>query len=563
MSEQGFLQAPPALANTYDTDRALRMQLERLLPAETRAAIEPELRALGERAAGEMLALAHEAERDTPSLITYDAWGRRIDQLVVSPAWQRLVRIAAEVGTIAAAYERKSGPYSRIHQLALIHLYSPSSATASCPMAMTDGAARTMETTAAGLPFAERALAHLTSRDPNTAWTAGQWMTEKEGGSDVGRTSTVARQDGGGQWRLYGTKFFTSATTAECALTLARPEGASAGSRGLSLFYLEPWRADGTLNHIRVRRLKDKLGTRALPTAELELDGALAYPIGDIGSGGVRNIATVLNLTRYWNAANAVAGMRRAIALAIDYAHRRESFGAPIIEHPLHAETLAGLQVEYEGGLAMVLRLAELIGRSETGVASERDEGVLRLLTPLAKLFTGKQAVAVASEALECFGGNGYMEDTGLARLLRDAQVLPIWEGTTNILSLDTFRAIAREEALAPFLEDALARLDRATDARLGEPVQAVRSAVQELGRWFGEAAKHGPHLVQLGARRFAFGLSRTYIAALLTETAAWALATHGDTRPLVTAKRWVDKGLVELRAPTAETLAQARSLVD
>jgi putative acyl-CoA dehydrogenase len=257
-------------------------------------------------------------------------------------------------------------------------------------------------------------------------------MTERSGGSDVSGTSTVARR-AGGEFRLHGVKWFSSATTAEIALALARSEGAPEGNRGLTLFLLELRDEAGELRGIRVERLKDKLGTRALPTAELTLDGTPARLVGDAGQG-VRKIAPLLNVTRLYNAVCAVASMRRAVALATDYARRRVAFGKRLIDHPLHRETLAELAAEHQLALQLVLRTAELLGREETGEASPGERALLRLLTPLSKLLTGKQAVASASEVLESFGGAGYVEDTGLPRLLRDAQVLAIWEGTTNVL---------------------------------------------------------------------------------------------------------------------------------
>ena len=189
---------------------------------------------------------------------------------------------------------------------------------------------------------------------------------------------------------------------------------------------------DGRLRQIRIDRLKDKLGTRALPTAELALEGTPAYLIGGEG-GGVKKIATVLNITRLYNACCAVGFMRRGLALARDYATRRHAFGRPLCNQPLHVETLAKLEVDFEASFHLAFFAAQLLGKQEMGTATTQEREILRLLTPLAKLFTAKKAVAVVSEVLECFGGAGYVEDTGLPMLLRDSQVLTIWEGTTNV----------------------------------------------------------------------------------------------------------------------------------
>ncbi len=204
-------------------------------------------------------------------------------------------------------------------------------------------------------------------------------------------------------------------------------------------------------------RLKDKLGTKALPTAELELAGLPATQIGEAGRSVV-TVAAMLNITRLYNATGAVSTLARGLALARDYAGRRRAFGKPLSEHPLHLETLAAVATEHRAGLAATLRAFELLGREEAGTATNDELLLLRALTPLVKLATGKQAVAGTSELLGCFGGAGYIEGTGLPRLLRDAQVFPIWEGTTNVLALDLLRALETPQAVAALEVEVLAR---------------------------------------------------------------------------------------------------------
>ena len=267
-----FVQPPPELGNQYDDDRVLRSYLHRILPDDVRNEIEPQLRAMGERAAGDLYR-QQLAERELePRLVQWDAWGNRIDAIEVTPLWQKAERIAAEEGLVAIAYERRHGAHSRVHQFALAYLFTPSTDIYSCPLAMTDGAACAL-LASGNKTLIERALPRLTSRDPAQFWTSGQWMTEATGGSDVGASLTVARREGE-SWKLYGRKWFTSAIGSQMALTLARPEGNPAGGRGLALFYVETRDEHGALNGIRVNRLKDKLVTRKVPTAELELEGA-------------------------------------------------------------------------------------------------------------------------------------------------------------------------------------------------------------------------------------------------------------------------------------------------
>lgn len=532
-----FFQQGPELGNQWDDDAALRGALSRLLPTALFDRLRDELRALGARAVDEIARLGDEAERRPPELIPFDPWGRRIDRIEVDPAWVRLHQIAAEEGLVAIPYEASEGSESRLHQFARIHLIHPSSAFVTCPMAMTDGAVKVIREHG-DAELQEHVLPRLTSRDPDRLWTSGQWMTERTGGSDVSGSSTQARPDGD-RFRLYGVKWFTSATTAEVAMALGRVEGDPDGSKGLSLFCLQTHTESGELDRIRVLRLKDKLGTRALPTAEIELEGTPATMIGARGRG-VATIATMLNITRLWNAASAVAGMRRGLALARDYANRREAFGARLIEHPLHRATLADLQAEYEAALQLVAMCFCLLGRDEVGAASAEERDILRLLTPLAKLWTGKLAVAHASEALEAFGGAGYIEDSGLPRLLRDAQVLSTWEGTTNVLALDVLRVLRREVGYGVLSGHLGFRLDAAAKIpSLRESAVAAGAVVDDLGRWHAEHVEVSESL-EAGARDFAMRLAMACAATYLLDQAAWDLA-HGDgERATAAAQRFV-----------------------
>lgn len=521
-----FYQSAPQLENSYTSDDFLRSYLGRHLPAAMLNEVEPELTRFGERCATEILALGDAAEANPPRHVPYDPWGRRVDDIVVDPAWRALDRIAAEEGLIAIAYERRHGALSRVFQMVKLYLFHPSSATYSCPLAMGDGAARFVEVHGGNDAVARAAFAHLTSRDPGDFWTSGQWMTERTGGSDVSNTSTIARWDDEAQtYRLHGTKWFTSATTSQMAMALARveaPDGSTtSGSRGLSVFLIElrgPTGA-GPLRDLRVNRLKDKLGTRALPTAELTLDGTPARLIGG-GGEGVRKISTLFNVTRVYNAVAAVGGMRRAIALARDYARRRVAFGKRLIDHPLHAETLDELEMRCRISFMLAFRAVELLGKEECGEATDDDRALLRLLTPVAKLYTAKQAVAVASEALEAFGGAGYIEDTGLPRLLRDAQVLPIWEGTTNVLALDMLRAVERTNAFDVWRAAMRRTLSNIrSDTMLEEAKRAV-AAIERIERDM--RAPAAPEERERGARRLAFEIGRiTGMVGLLAQAAS------------------------------------------
>ncbi|MFP3939813.1 MAG: acyl-CoA dehydrogenase family protein [Thermoanaerobaculia bacterium] len=571
MAIHDFVQEPPRLGNQYDEDRALRSYLKRALPPDVLSEVEPGLREMGELAAGELRELQEADRGEEPRLERWNAWGERVDRVELTPLWRRARDVAARSGLVAIPYERRHGALSRVHQFALVHLFHPSTDVYTCPLAMSDGAAKTL-VAHGNRELLDRALPRLTSRDPETAWTSGQWMTETSGGSDVGLSRTVARREDG-TWRLYGRKWFTSAVTSEMALTLARPDGNGPGGRGLALFYVETAAAGGDPNGISVERLKDKLGTRKLPTAELLLEGTRATPVAGT-SGGVRAISPMLNITRLWNAASAIAFMRRGIALARDYAARRTAFGAPLADQPLHRDTLAGLQAEYEAAFHLTFRVAELLGREEAGELEAGEELLLRVLTPVAKVTTAKQAVGVTSEVLECFGGAGYLEDTGLPALLRDAQVLPIWEGTTNVLSLDTLRALRAEGASAALLAEAEACRRAAVDPDLADLASRAVSALEGSGRWLRECLAHqgdpaegsgedqARAAVETGARRFALTLGRSLALAYLVRHAQWSLEAEDSGLARAAARRFAAHG-VDLLLPADGAATRERELAE
>ncbi len=555
-----FNQPPPQLGNQYDDDRVLRSYLRRAIPPEVLSAIEPEFGRMGDLA-GDKLYRAQLADRlNEPRHTPWDAWGNRIDLIELTPLWQEAARIAAQTGLVAAPYERLHGRYSRIHQFALVYLFTPSTDVYSCPLAMTDGAAKVLSVSG-NEALIGHALPRLKDRDPDSCWTSGQWMTESTGGSDVGISETTASlladeragsKGSGEKWVLRGRKWFTSAITSQMALTLARPEGNPPGGKGLALFYLETRGADGNLNNITVHRLKDKLGTRKVPTAELTLDGALAQPVAGLDNG-VRNIAPMLNVTRTWNAVSAVSYMRRGLALAMDYAARRTAFGAPLLNQPLHVETLAGLQAEYEAGFHITFAVVELLGREESGEIDKAQGDLLRLLTPVAKLLTGKQCVSVLSEIVESFGGAGYVEDTGVPQLLRDAQVFPIWEGTTNVLSLDVLRVLTGDGVFEALEVEAVTIVSGLREPELMTCGREAQEALAHAAQWLAQAG--GPSR-EAGARALAMTIGRAMALLLMARQAQWLLDQDGDRRGCHSAILFSRRGINLIDEHADHTLA-------
>ncbi|XP_073527624.1 acyl-CoA dehydrogenase family member 11-like isoform X2 [Phyllobates terribilis] len=566
-----FFQDQPRLGNQFLEDSLLQGYLKRHLPPVVLKEASQDLEHFGQRLVDEIDSLGRECELNQPHLQHYDAWGRRVDRIITCPAWQRMKVVSAEEGLVAEGYHRKYTSWSRLIQVVKLYLYSPSSGLFSCPLAMTDGAAKVIESL--GMPEAlQDAFRHLTSRDPKIFWTSGQWMTERKGGSDVAHgTETVAHAQGDGTYKLYGYKWFTSATDSDMSLTLGRVIDAQghimSGTKGLSLFYLEVRDAEGELNGIEVQRLKEKLGTRQVPTAELLLDGVKALRISPEGRG-VASISNMLTITRIHNTIAAAAGMRRVISLAREYAAKRFVFGNLIKNHPLHMQTIARMEVQARGAFLLLMEVARLLGLEETNMATEQDQHVLRLLTPIAKLYTGKQAVAVISEGLECFGGQGYMEDTGLPTMLRDAQVLTIWEGTTNILSLDVLRSVIKSQGqvLSAYFSSTQEMLEASCNVPgLSQPVSRLLQALQNLKVFTQKAGVRGSNFMELAARDFAYSLAKIYIGCLFVDHAAWAGATESD---VYCAQRWSEQDLCPVSTAEAsgcynsDTASMERQLV-
>jgi acyl-CoA dehydrogenase len=546
-----YVQPMPDLPDVYADDPVLRSWLARLLGADGFSLAEGPLKALATEVTGPLRAAHRDAESHPPVLHRYDGWGRRVDRVEASAGWERQRVAAAEHAVVALPYlteaRQRWGAGARVVQHALLHLYGPESATFTCPVAMADGAAALLSRSDVDEQVRLAWLPRLVSTDPAYAVTSGQWMTEAQGGSDVGRATTSALPAADGSWRLRGEKWFCSAVDSAMAVALARPEGAPPGSRGLAPFLIPRYAADCPLAALTapphssapgltLHRLKDKLGTRAVPTAEVRLHDAYALPVGDPAGEGLVRMMTLVRLTRLHNAAAAAGGMRRGLAYARAYAGARSVASGRLAANPLHRATLAGLAVDAQAAFALASYSFELLGRFEVD-GDEAADRELRLVAALAKLTTGKLAVASASEYLECFGGAGYVEDTGIPRLLRDAQVLPIWEGTTNVLAVDVVRTLARQpEVGAAFADRLAAATDLASGLLIGGAVDGLRAAQFALRDALpAVTADPGSEGVVAGARQLALTMGYALACALLVEHAA----ATGDEATKAAAELW------------------------
>lgn len=561
-----FFQTPPELENQFESDHLVNRLIDwkfKNLDSSKIKEIKTDLMQFGERVRTDVLEMAKDAEANPPTLKQFDAWGNRIDHIETPKAWKELEKVSAEEGIVAHGYLKKYGELSRLFQFIKLYMFHPSSAFYSCPLAMTDGAAKLIELSD-DQELKNKAYQNIISMDPEKFWTSGQWMTEKTGGSDVGLSETIARQENG-EWKLHGVKWFTSATTSQMAMALARIEENGKvikGTRGLSLFYIELRDDQSRLQNIEILRLKDKLGTKALPTAELHLNGTPAKLVGKEGEG-VKTIASLFNVTRIYNATTTIGSLRRLLNLSKDYAKKRFAFKKNIIEHPLHLEILTQAEVDLWAMSMLTFHVAELLGIEECGgddspisknIDSNKISKVLRLLTPIAKLYTAKINMQHTSELVESFGGAGYIEDTGIPQFLRDSQVFAIWEGTTNVLCMDVLRAILKEDAAGPYMQ-----LMQKKASEIGLKSERKDKCIQGLKQLQNLLESTPPDQVENQSRNLAFGIGNVTSAILLCELAE---NFPNDQRVQNICDRFLEKDFVQKYSDPKERHMQNQGII-
>ncbi|KAH7381999.1 hypothetical protein BKA64DRAFT_713242 [Cadophora sp. MPI-SDFR-AT-0126] len=496
-SNEGFFQPIPVIQNQFYDDAVFRSVLKFFLPKPVLDSVTADFSKFGEEVLSKkVLDWITDAERNAPYLKGggRDAFGRRATELVVTEGWKRLQNFGIQNGIVATGYESKYGEHRRVVQFLKLHLWTGSCANVACPSAMTDGAARllSLHLSSKALDPSTRAVFknaydRLTSRDSEYAWTSGQWMTERSGGSDVSGTETTAthspqQSSDIGDWSIDGFKWFSSATDSSMSILLAQT------SKGLSTFFAPMRRplpkvsgpssaSSSELNGIIIQRLKNKFGTKSLPTAELELSGTRAYLIGEEGRG-IQEISTILDITRLYSAVSAVGYLGRGLAIARAFARVREvgaGGGKRVMlqNSPLHMSTLARITQEYKAMMLFTFFVASLMGAKEHGsnlgtdvirLGPERIQDVpllIRILTPVLKSSVCKRSIHALQECMEALGGVGYLDNSetesiNIARLYRDCCVLSIWEGTTDVLASDTMRVLKGKNGV-----DVLDALDR------------------------------------------------------------------------------------------------------
>jgi acyl-CoA dehydrogenase len=516
----------------YAVDRGLRDLLEIYLPADMRAKLTPQFKRLGVLAGGRLDQLARTADKHGPVLHPRDCVGRDEDWIEYHPAYREMEAIAFGDYQFHAMSHRGGtlgldAPVTPVAKYACQYLFVQGEFGIMCPISVTDTSIYLIRKYASQ-QLKDYLLPRMLSADPAVQWKGTQFMTEKAGGSDIGRVETVARNEGG-TWRLFGEKWFCSHTDADVALILARPEGAPDGTKGLGLFALPRRLEDGSRNSYRIVRLKDKLGTRSMASGEIRLEGAVAYPVGRLDQG-LKQMMEQVNLSRLSHGVRAAAMMRRCVNEALTAARYRVVFGKRVVEHPLARRQLAKLIVPAEQALSVAMAAAAVMGEADAGLAEAGD--ALRLLTPLVKFRACRDNVAVATGAMEMRGGNGYIEEWVNPRLVRDAQIGLLWEGTSNINALDVVgRAVGKSKAhkaLEGMLRRRLKEIVGLPAAFTGRLDSALTRAIAFVERVAGKPD------AEPQARRAASALYHATSAVLL----AWeGTRPHADARRVLVAR--------------------------
>ena len=462
--------------NFYEIDRGLRDLLRLYLEPEDFRRLEPHFDRLGELAGGRLDELARIADKHPPVLQRGTASAATRTGSTTIPSYREMESIAFGDFQFHAMSHRAGAlgmdrPLPAVAKYALQYLFVQAEFGLMCPISVTDTSIHLIRKFASD-ELKDYLLPKMLSADPAAQWKGTQFMTERAGGSDVGAIETVARCEDG-VWRLYGDKWFCSHADADVALLLARPEGAAAGTRGLALFALPRRLKDGRRNAYRIVRLKDKLGTRSMASGEILLEGAVAYLVGD-ADRGLKQMMEQVNLSRLSHGVRAAAMMRRCVNEAMVCARSRMAFGKTIIEYPLLRRQLLKIALPAEQALSMFLFAASAMDRANAG--AKEAESALRILTPLLKFRACRDNIPVATGAMEVRGGNGYIEEWVNARLIRDAQIGVLWEGTSNINALDIVtRAVGKSRAHRA-LRDRARQIAR---QRHGRPGGVPRSAAR------------------------------------------------------------------------------------
>lgn len=532
--------------NWYESDFIMKRYAERYLSPALLEWGEERLREMGAYVAGPMEERARHTDREgAPRLIRYDRYGREINEVWVNEGYKRTVEAGYGSGVVGWRYRRDVPEPIPFFYTQLLHmLMSKAEVGFTCPTTLTMSVAFVLEKFGSEQQK-KRYLPQLASMDPATLVEGATFLTEIQGGSDVGATATRAVASGN-HHLLTGEKWFASNCAAGLAITLAR-EGDTPGTKGLSLFLLPRFLDNGERNRITIRRLKDKLGVRAVPSGELELKEAVAYRIGE-PEQGFKVMAEALNISRMCTATGSLALSQRAFMEAAVYSANRTAFGNRLDRYPLVRQTLLDMVTDLELGWALAARMIRTMDDCHTyGVQTEENKWMARLLLAMAKYRFSENGVRHAKESLELHGGNGYIEEFAPARLLRDAQVNTVWEGPSNIMALEIVKSLEREAKQSGgtrflWLQQVERTLSQVTAPELAQAVETLQQACARVARDVEVLATSNPVMHNAHARRLADRLIDVCSTAFLLEEAQYDWDVRASGRLIQVARYAVDR---------------------
>jgi acyl-CoA dehydrogenase len=545
--------------NFYAIDRQFQDLLSLYLEPGLHATMTPHFERLGELAGNRLDELAQTADKHPPVLQPRDRFGRDEDWIDYHPAYREMEKIAFEDFGMHAMSHRPgvlgmTAPAHPLVKYGITYLFVQAEFGLMCPVSVSDTSNFIIKRY--GSEALKRLLLdRLLSQDPKTMLKGTQFMTEKAGGSDVGAIETEAERigvgaDGVERWKLYGQKWFCSHADADVAVLLARPRGAAPGTQGLALFAMPRRLEDGARNAYRIVRLKDKLGTRSMASGEIVLDGALAYLVGDVDRG-FKQMMEQVNLSRLSHGVRAAAMMRRCLNEALAAARGRRAFGRAIAEYPLLRRQLMKIMLPTEQALSMYAFSADAMGKANEGDTEAGN--LLRILTPVYKFRACRDNIPVASHALEVRGGVGYIEEWVTARLVRDAQIGTLWEGTSNINALDVVQRAVGKAGGHKALTSALRAKYEPSGSLPGQYKGLLSATLDRVERFAEAVASDAKH--EKRARLAAGALYHAATAALMAWEGATLGARGGDARRLL-----LSRLVIEHRLSTQDPLSLAES---
>jgi alkylation response protein AidB-like acyl-CoA dehydrogenase len=536
--------------NFFEIDHSLKSLLPLYMDRALQDHLVPHLHRLGALGGGRLGELSNDAERHVPVLHPRDHYGRDEEWIEYHPSYKAMEEIGFGTFGMHAMTNRAGvlgypAPMPPLAKFVFFYLFAQAEFGLLCPISLADCSSELVRLHGSD-ELKAKYLDAMLSQDLGELKRSAQFMTEKAGGSDVGANELTAVRDGD-HWRLWGEKWFCSHTDADLAVLLARPEGAPAGGRGLGLFLMPKTLDDGSRNDYRIVRLKDKLGSRTMASGEIVFEGAVAYQLGQLDQG-LKHMLGMVNTGRVSHAARAAGMMRRCLNEAMVTARHRSAFGKTLIDHPLLRRQLIKIMIPTEQALSAVLYASEAANRAESDKTAHK---ILRIMTPITKYRVCRDNVTVAGGALEVRGGNGYIEDWPNARLVRDAHLGVIWDGTSNIVALDVIsRAIAKSGADTHLRQDVS---DRLSDAA-GLPGQFRHRLDGGISEAFDFARQVAQNRQYERFSRVAAGKLYHAVTAALMAVEGCQLGSRGEDARRVIMSRMVLEHRLQKQMPTRLT---------